>query len=104
MRAAGWMLTSIFMRPALWPPMVISKNTTGFPFASPGIEPTPDIALPHQMSWAEAQCVHGQRRGGWPSRCVAAPLERRRPRSVQGVTEPVFLFRHDTVCMTTAQG
>ena len=36
--------SSIFMRPALCPPMDTSKNTTGFPLASPGMEPTPDMA------------------------------------------------------------
>ena len=36
--------TSILMRPAPWPPMVTSKNTTGFPSAKPGIEPTPDMS------------------------------------------------------------
>ena len=36
--------SSIFMRPALCPPIDTSKNTTGFPLASPGMEPTPDIS------------------------------------------------------------
>ena len=36
--------SSSFMRPALCPPMDTSKNTTGFPLASPGMEPTPDMA------------------------------------------------------------
>ena len=36
--------TSILIRPALCPPMLMSKNTTGFPAAAPGMLPMPDIA------------------------------------------------------------
>lgn len=45
--------SSIFMRPALCPPMDTSKNTTGFPLASPGMEPTPDMAT-RREDWSRA--------------------------------------------------
>ena len=36
--------TSILIRPALCPPIEMSKKTTGLPPAAPGIEPIPDMA------------------------------------------------------------
>ena len=40
----GSQRTSILIRPALCPPIEMSKKTTGLPPAAPGIEPIPDMA------------------------------------------------------------
>ena len=55
-RWLGSQRTSILMRPALCPPIEMSKKTTGLPPAAPGIEPIPDMA--QGKSWQE------QRSGG----------------------------------------
>ena len=55
-RWRGSQRTSILMRPALCPPIEMSKKTTGLPPAAPGIEPIPDMA--QGKSWQE------QRSGG----------------------------------------
>ena len=53
--------TSILMRPALCPPIEMSKKTTGFPPAAPGIEPIPDMRSCQQRCGGCGGCG-----GQWP--------------------------------------
>ena len=47
----GWAQgTSIFILPALCPPMEISMKTMGLPPAAPGIAPMPDIFLISELA------------------------------------------------------
>ena len=72
-RWRGSQRTSILMRPALCPPIEMSKKTTGLPPAAPGIEPIPDMA--QGKSWQE------QRSGGCGGQWA---LQKQRRRGSEG--------------------